>query len=157
MGSEFDPYSAPVSPTWIPGEDGKRFTVSNRVIREPYKIPREERALEITCGRSPIAVVYPRGRRQEWRLQLLDEDQHLLARDDPPMTMEAAVADALGEERSPDLARRARFKCVCGRMHVLDRDAIIEAAERLEPRRRSGPAPRIDFRRVAREVRDNGV
>ncbi len=134
MSREFDPYSLPMPPAWVGKTGGERFTVGNRTIREPYKIPRAQRALEITCGRSVVAVVFPRGKRRDWRLQILDVEQHLLPQDDPS-------------------EGQARFKCVCGRLHVLDRDAVLEAAGRLEPKSRSGPARRIDFRRVARVIR----
>lgn len=153
MSGDYDPYSAPVGPSWVSEEGGARFTVHNRSVREPYAIPRAERALEITCNGRPIAIVHPRGRPHDWRLQVLDEDQHLLRRDDPGDGLARAHYRSSGELPPADLDRLATFKCVCGRLHVLDRDAIVEAAERMEPRSRSAPARRIDFRKVAREIR----
>lgn len=156
MSGDYDPYSLPTTPSWVGEAGGERFTVHNRSEREPYAIPRSERALEITCGRSVIAVVYPRGRQHDWRLQVLGSDQHLLRRDDPGDGLGHALHRRSGEPPPADLDRRATFKCLCGRLHVLDRDAVIEATGRLEPRSRTAPARRIDFRKVARVVRGDG-
>ncbi len=133
--SEGDPYSLPVAPTWIglnAGEGG-RFTARNRDVRESLKVPPPDRVLELACGKSPIAVVFPRGPHRLWRLQLLDEEQPL---------------------SEPGLyGPTARFLCVCARVHEVDRKRILEEAARLEPRTRGARARRIDFRRVARVVR----
>jgi len=47
------------------------------------------------------------------------------------------------------------FTCVCARMHLLDREKVLEVAERLIPQRASAPARRVDFRTVARVVWEN--
>ncbi len=145
MATEFDPYSAPTPPSWVDEEGGQRLGVRNDSLRGPLAIPRAERVLEILCGRSPIGVVYPRGRRHEWRLDLLGRDKPLSAGE----TDHLAVAFGAPEDEP---SRRFPFKCVCGRMHVLDLDAVIATSELLEPPRRRMKARAIDFRRVARVI-----
>ncbi len=143
-------------PAWVGEAGGERFAVGNRSLREAHDIPREERVLEIACGRSLVGVVYPRGRRYQWRLRLLDVDGHLLPQDDPE-ELDRDVYEALGEEPPADLARRARFKCLCGALHVLDRDAVLATAELYEPSSRAARARRIDLRRVAHVIRGAGT
>ncbi len=141
-----DPYSRPLAPTWngLHAGEGGRFVPTNRAVREPYKAPRAERIIEITCDRSLIATVFPRTRpSREWRLLLMDEESPL----HPPQ------GGRWPRERSP-YALDVPFSCVCGRMHVLDREKVAEAAERLMPRRAPAPARRVDFRSVARVVWD---
>jgi hypothetical protein len=147
----------PVSPTWVGESGGQRFAVRNGYVRQSHTVPRAERALEIVCGRHPIAFVHPRRPASQWRLWLLDEDQYLLPEDDPPDSLRAAIMRKNGEPVPDDIFRRQLFKCVCGRMHELDRDLIIETATRLLPHSRSAPAPRVDFRTVARVVRSKDI
>lgn len=155
--SDFDPYSAPVSPSWVGEIGGQRQAVRNGYVRQPYTVPRAERALEIVCGRHVIAFVHPRRPARQWRLWLLDDDQYLLPADNPPDSLRAAIMRSAGEPVPGDIFRGALFKCVCGRMHELDRDLIIETATRLLPHSRSAPAPRVDFRTVARVVRSSDI
>ncbi len=153
MSKRQDAYSLPVSPAWTGAPGGERHVTANRELREAVAIPRHERALELMCGSSLIATVYPRTRCALWRLHLLGSDEYLRPEDAPDVPPGLDVFLDLGEEPPADLAGRVPFRCVCGSLHELDRTAVLEAAERLAPRTRSAKAPRLDLRRVARVVR----
>lgn len=158
-----DPYSRPVSPSWIGDAGGQRFNPRNRTLRDGFTIPRRDRILEIVCSRSLIAVVHPRGRpSSQWRLHMIDGDDSPLATPDggkwPRQTrLRAAlggVMGVVGDEDAGPYALVVPFRCVCARMHMLDREKIVEAASRLQPSRPSAPARRIDFREVGRVARE---
>ncbi len=155
---DLDPYSMPVSPTWNGQKlgEGGRFTRGNIYVREHHKIPRSDRVLEISCGHSVIAVVFPRGPSGRWRLQLLDEEQPLAPPDGgwPERTDLHSEAGEVPTVVDSGYGRHEPFQCVCARLHILDRVAIMAAADRLQPRTPRARARRIDFREVGSVVRD---